>query len=274
VEAEPSEELGQDRREAEMTGPLQAKSRPRVPRWDKGHPWWTPRDLAVLLWIAEQYGVRRDHLALLLGREAQAETRTPGRLGVTTVNDWVQRWRRAGVLESTHVLAGQPSWVWLTRAGLDHLELDYRLWEPKARGVEHLHAVNEARLWVEARELEAEWRSERSLRSGQPFVAGQTRAEHQPDAEVELRGQRVAIEVERSSKSKKRQPAILYQLARRYDAIWYFCAPATQRLMERALADLNPPAIRAKFSLVALLEDEERNRRANGTPHPPPPAKG
>jgi hypothetical protein len=50
--------------------------------------------------------------------------------------------------------------VWVTREGLEHLELDYRLWEPQARGLDHLHAVNQVRLWVEARYPEAEWRSE------------------------------------------------------------------------------------------------------------------
>jgi hypothetical protein len=233
-----------------------------------------PRDLVVLLWIAEQYGVRRDHLAVLLGREAQAETQTPGRLGVTTVNDWVQRWKKAGVLESTRVLTGQPSWVWVTRAGLDHLELDYRLWEPKARGVEHLYAINEVRLLVEAREPEAQWHSERARRHGQPFVAGQIRAEHQPDAEVELRGQRIAIEVERSSKSKKRQPAILYQLARSYDRIWYFCPPAQEALIAKTIAELNPPAIRQKFSIVPLRLEGQRARRPAVSPAPPAPGPG
>lgn len=86
---------------------------------------------------------------------------------------------------------------------------------------------------------------------GQPFVAGQTRGEHLPDAEVQLGAQRVAIEVELTAKSKKRQPAILYSLARRYDGIWYFCPPTMQEPMQRAFAKLDPAA-RRKFSLVPL----------------------
>lgn len=123
----------------------------RAPRRDKGQPRWTERDLAVMTWIAQQYGVRRDQLAVLLGRGAAAQTKAPGRLAETTVKDWVQRWRGAGVLGSTQLLMGQYAWVWVTYLGLDHLGLEYRYWEPKARSLPHLHAINQARLMVEAR---------------------------------------------------------------------------------------------------------------------------
>lgn len=226
-------------------------TRKRAPRRDKGQPLWTPRDLEVFGWIADQYGVSRDQLAALLGRASPAATRTPGRLADTTVKDWVQRWRQAGIIGSAQVLAWQPSWIWLTRAGLEHLELNYRPWEPKARALPHLYAVNQARLWVEERKGAAEWHSERALRSGQPFVAGR-HGDHQPDAEVLLDGSRVAIEVELSVKTKARLPAILYGLARRYDSIWYFCSQVTQGELQRTLAELNPPSIRQKFSVVPL----------------------
>jgi hypothetical protein len=75
---------------------------------------------------------------------------------------------------------------------------------------------------------------------------------HRSDAEVELRGQRVAIEVELSDKVSGRLAAILYELARWYAGIWYFCPPATQGVMQRAIGELNPPTIRQKFSLVPL----------------------
>lgn len=234
-----------------MTGSLKEARVVGAPRRDRGQPLWTPRDLAVLGWIADQYGVRRDHLAVLLGRAAQGETKTPGQLAPTTVKDWVERWRQAGVIESARLLVGQPGWVWLTRAGLAQLELDYRLWEPKAQGLAHLHAVNQARLWVEERQPAAEWQSERRLRSGRPLPAKQAQAEHQPDAEVRLGERRVAIEVERSAKTPARLPAILYGLARSYDGIWYFCSKATQAPMQRAIAQLDPAA-RQKFSLVPL----------------------
>lgn len=252
-----------------MAGPVKEVTRVRAPRRDKGKPLWTPRDLEVLAWIAEQYGVRRDHLAVLLGRAAQAETKTPGRLADTTVKDWVQRWRRAGIVESAGVLAGEPGWVWVTRNGLEHLELDYRFWEPKERGLAHLHAVNQARLWVEQQQPAAMWRSERQMRSERPFVGNQAHPEHQPDAEVQMGTQTVAIEVERSAKYAKRLPSILYGLARTYNGIWYFCSPATQGELQRAIAELNPPALRQKFSVVPLRLLGQRARRPTVSPAPP-----
>jgi hypothetical protein len=223
----------------------------RLPRRDRGQPLWTSRDLIVLGWIADQYGMRRDHLAMLLARESQGATKTPGRLAATTVKDWVQRWRQAGIVESARLLVGQPGWVWLTRAGLEQVERDYRYWEPKARGLDHLHAVNQVRLWLEARSPSAQWLSERQLRHGRPFTPKQTRAEHQPDAEVTLDAQRIAIEVELTAKTPQEVQAILYGLVRAYTGIWYFCPPPTKGLMQRALAQLSEPT-RRKFSVIEL----------------------
>ena len=244
-------------------------TRPRAPRRDKGHPLWTPRDLEVLAWIADQYGVRRDQLAVLLGRWAAAPTRTPGRLAESTVKDWVERWRRAGVIGSTQVLAWHHSWIWLTRLGLEHLELDYRLWEPRARALPHLYAINQARLLVEARYPQAEWRSERALRAGQPFVAGQTGGEHQPDAEVQLGAQRIAIEVELTAKSKKRQPAILYSLARRYEGIWYFCPKALEEPLRQSFGPVRSSGA-AEMLAGPLAPRAGRSSQAASHPAPTP----
>jgi hypothetical protein len=223
----------------------------RVPRRDKGRPLWTPRDVLVLAWIAAQYAVRRDQLAVLLGRWAAAQTKAPGRLAATTVKDWIQRWRQAGLIESARVYVGEPGWVWVTREGLERLDLAYRTWEPKEQGLRHLYAINQVRLWVEQRQPEALWRSERQLRSEQPFVGDQEYQEHRPDAEVLLGTQTVAIEVERSAKTPQRLPTIFYELARTYDAIWYFCPTPMLEPMRRALAQLDLPT-RQKFSLVEL----------------------
>src|SRR5262249_13730156 len=153
----------------------------------------------------------------------------------------------SAVLERSH-----PSWVWLTRKGLEQLELAYQVWEPKVQGLRHLYALNQARLWVEGHRPTATWRGERQLRHERGYVQTQARPEHRPDAEVEIGGQPVAIEVELSDKVSGRLAAILYELARTYTGIWYFCSPATQALLQRAIAQLNPPAIRQKFSVVPL----------------------
>jgi hypothetical protein len=234
-----------------MTVAENLPTRGRAPRRDKGQPLWTPRDLAMLVWMADQYAVRRDHLAVLLGQRAEAQTKVPGQLADTTVKDWVHRWRRVGIIESRRVLLEAPGWVWVTREGLEHLEVAYRYWEPKERGLAHLHAINQVRLLVEQRQPAAIWRSERWLHSEQPVARQQSDLTHRPDAEVLLGPQTVAIEVERSAKAPQRLPAICYELARRYDGIWYFCPKPVLESMQRAVAQLDP-AVRRKFSLVEL----------------------
>lgn len=239
----------------------------RRPRRDKGQMQWTKRDLEVLGWVGEQYGVRRDHLAVLLGRVATEPTKAPGRLGETTIQKLVQRWKRQDLIETATLEHGQPSWVWLTRKGLEQLDLDYRYWEPKLQSLPHLHAVNRVRLLVEQRQPEAIWCSERQLNRERPFTQRQMQVEHRPDAEVLLGPQTVAVEVERSVKTPQRLPAICYELARRYDAIWYFCPTPVLEPMSRALAQLDP-STRRKFSLVELPPERVA---VPGQPATPPP---
>jgi len=242
----------------------------RKPRRDKGQMRWTPRDLAALLWIGEQYAVRLDQLAVLLARLSSAPTQTPGMLREDTVYKLVKRWEQAGVVKYAVLLSQTPSWVWLTREGLEQVGLSYRFWKPKAQGLAHLYAVNQARLEIEQRYPTAIWRSERHLNSERGFSRKQARGPHRPDAEVEVEGRRMAVEVELSDKVSGRLAAILYELARTYAGTWYFCPPATKGLVQRAIEQLNPPAVRQKFLLVALSTEGDRNTRRT-TPHPPPP---
>jgi hypothetical protein len=218
----------------------------------------------------EQYAVRLDQLAVKLARWSTMPTQTPGTLGEDTVYRLVKRWKQAGVVETTVLLRQQPAWVWLTREGLEQMDLPYRFWRPKVQGLVHLYAVNKARLWIEQRSPTALWRSERQLAHERGFTRKQAKGPHRPDAEVELEGQRVAIEVELSDKVSGRLAAILYELARTYAGIWYFCSPATQALMQRSIAELNPPALRQKFSVVPLRLEGQRARRPTVSPAPPP----
>ena len=61
---------------------------------------------------------------------------------------------------------------------------------------------------MEQRQPEAIWRSERQIRSEQPFVANQEYQEHRPDAEVLIGIQKVAIEAERKIKAALRLPTL------------------------------------------------------------------
>lgn len=220
----------------------------RKPRQDKGQMRWTPRDLEVVRWIGEQYAVRLDQLAIKLARLTPVPTQGAGSLRDDTVYKLVTRWKQAGVVERVVLLSHTPAWVWLSREGLEQMGLPYRVWRPKVQGLAHLYAVNQVRLWVEGRYPMATWCPERQLNSERGFTRKQARQPHRPDAEVEIGGKRVAIEVELSDKVPGRLAAILYELARTYDGVWYFCPPATLGLMQRAVAQLDA-TVRPKFSL-------------------------
>lgn len=245
---------------------MQTLGHERKMRRDKGLVRWTERDLAVLRWMAEQYVIGLDQLQVLLGRWSSTN-QTAGSVARTTASNEVTRWQRAEAVKRQQVLVGQPTCIWLTRAGLALLDVPYQLWTPKPEGLTHLLAINQVRLWVERKQPEAIWRSERQLRSERPITGQHTAQEHRPDAEVLVGAKTVAIEVERSAKTPQRLPAILYGLARTYDGIWYFCPKPVLESMQRAVAQLDP-TVRRKFSLVELPQERTT---ATGQPATPPP---
>ncbi len=104
--------------------------RQRKVRGDAGQMRYTERDVWALTWIGDQYGIRFDQLQELLGQRPGGVVQTPGGLGSATVRDMVQRWQRAGLVDHRKVLVGEPGWIWLTRGGLEHMDLPYRVWEP------------------------------------------------------------------------------------------------------------------------------------------------
>jgi len=223
----------------------------RKRRSDQGSIRWTERDLAVLRWIGEQYLIRLDQLQVLLGRRSPTN-QTAGTVARTTASNAVTRWQRAGVVERRALLVGQPTCLWLTRAGLEALTLPYRSWTPKPEGLTHLLAINQARLWVERAVPEAQWRSERAIQAERPYLRRQDHLGHTPDAELHYPdGRSVAVEVELSLKTPQRLPAIVYDLAARYEGIWYFCPQAVEASLRRAITPLDPAA-REKVALVLL----------------------
>ena len=231
-----------------MTDPDSSNpKKPRKVRRDKGQTLLTQRDLAVLNWIGEQYSARLDQVQRLLGKQALRETQVEGQVSPGTAKRVVNRWERAGWVQSQRFLYAQPSWVWLTKAGLAQLKLPYRAWKPSVGALEHHYQVNQVRLFVE--ELlgsEARWLGERHLRREQP------QAWHHADAQVEFEGL-VGIEVELSRKKPETLAVILAQLSHDYDAVLYFTYPAIRPLVENALQGLALDQ-QKKFKIYTLEE--------------------
>lgn len=166
------------------------------------------RDLELVGWLGEQYGARTDQIEVLLG------------CGPRTVQRVLARLRDAGLIDTRRLLVGDPAWVIPTATGLRATGQGFGVWRPRVGLLAHVAAVNDVRLHVQARSPESEWIPERIL-------ARQRRAgEHLPDALVLVDGQRVAIEVELTIKSRRRLTSILDELTGRFDTTLYFCAPA------------------------------------------------
>ncbi len=123
------------------------------------------------------------------------------------------------MVTTRRLLVGEPAWVLPTAAGLRACGSSFGVWQPRIGLLAHVAAVNDVRLHVQGRSPLAEWVCERTL--ARERAAG----EHLPDGVVLVDGQRVAIEVELTVKSRRRVTAILDELERRFDAVVYFCAP-------------------------------------------------
>jgi hypothetical protein len=165
----------------------------------------------MLAWIAEQYAARADQLEPLMG------------CGPRTVQRLLARLRVASLISTRRLLVGEPAWVIPLAAGLRACGSPFGLWQPRLGLLSHVAAVNDVRLHIERRSPGAEWICERVL------ARERSAGEHLPDGLVLVDGQRVAIEVELTVKSRRRTTAILDELAGRFDAVVYYCAVAPHR---------------------------------------------
>ena len=98
--------------------------------------------------IGEQYAVRDDVLAVLLGRLSPAKPQAYGMLGPRTLRQRLGRWQQAGWVERRRLLG--HTWVLPTRTGLRLAGLQFDPWEPAESRLAHHHAVALVRLHREA----------------------------------------------------------------------------------------------------------------------------
>jgi hypothetical protein len=152
--------------DAAETGPghrrIRRRSRQlgRAQRWD-ARPVLTARDAAALRFIGEQYTIRDDVLAVLLGRLTPTTTQTSGMLGPRTLRQRLGRWQQAGWVERRRLLG--HTWVLPTRAGLRLAGLDFDVWEPAESRLAHHHAAAIVRLHRESIPGQGGWVCEREL---------------------------------------------------------------------------------------------------------------
>ena len=108
--------------------------------------------------------------------------------------------------------------------------------------------MNRIRLSTEERQGEsAVWRSERMIKP----IRQRNVDVHYADAEVEIRGQTIGLEIERTAKGPVVLKSILAGLVREYKTVWYFVAPPALSGVKRAVADL-PEETRRRVVLYDL----------------------
>ena len=187
----------------------------------------TTRDVEVLNFMAEQYGVRKDQLARLLGGVSER-----------TVRALIDRWVRAGLVQRRTIFVRQHAWLWPTRAGLELAPYPFPYWEPRPGILEHVFHVTQTRFKIAERHPSATWISERRLRAE---AGGANRPEHMPDGLVVRDGREIAIEVQLAQKSRDRAVSMLSYLTQTYDGAWIFAKDGGPTLaIERALRELDP----------------------------------
>ena len=210
----------------------------RSPRSDAGQIRLTERDVAVMTFLSEQYGIRKDQLSKLLGPISER-----------TIRALIDRWVRAELVCRRTIFAGDHAWLWPTRQALDLAPLRFPYWEPRPGILDHVYWVNQTRFRVTCRHPDSTWVSERQLRAE---AGGANRPEHMPDGVVLKTGRRIAIEVQLAQKSGDRTAASLASLTSAYDGVWIFArAGGPFSSTARSIRDL-PEPVSERLRLLPL----------------------
>lgn len=231
----------------------------RKTRMDKGEVKRTQRVLKVVPWVIEMDVVSIPQLQRLLARypdtASALRTTSPTSLSLVRTLNIVRKWVDKGwvVYENPYRDRSKPGFIYATRKALkefDYVHLPFRVRDYSA--LDHLFAVNEARLWCEAwaasQRYLFSWKSERILRLREE--------KNYPDGifyyTSEEGAYRIAIEVETSRKSKATYAQIrgFYKLAG-YNDVWYFHSPELLGVLEESFGD----SVRYKSLGTLYLED-------------------
>lgn len=192
----------------------------RKTRSDKGEVRVTERDLACIEWIAEQYAARGDQIQRLLSRYPDPQHPFKDEwASESTTREQINRWVRAGWVVYKRVLAKGPGWAYVTRAGLQLVDLDeiYTAKRPSPKRLNHIYAVNQVRLWMDE-EQEYHWKSERRIRADLHLKRGESSGPI-VDGLIWPDGRRTAVEVQISELKPAEWVKKLRELVRAYQEV-------------------------------------------------------
>jgi hypothetical protein len=218
-----------------MTQANHAHQEEHKPRRDAGSLQITERDIYTLSWVCEMGCISFDHLQSLLGRQAKAQTKLPGKLSISATREAITRWLSLRLVEEPRkVLSGFPTHIWLSRRGLTQLALPYVYFKPRPASIPHIYATNAVRLHLETYKLQTIWYPRRAL---------MREAQQRPTPDAELQAKKlpiIAVQViERPlviDTDLRDELSTLSTLATRYTSVWYFLHAENTPLFRQALA--------------------------------------
>jgi hypothetical protein len=241
----------------------------RARRWDAGSAAVTDRDITALRFVAEQYGVRTDALAVLLARLSPAPARPrpgadtwrpPARLSDRRVRGWVERMEQAGYLSRRRVLG--HTWTTPTAAGMALAGLSFERWKfggardgEEGWGLEHVHAITAVRFHLQPTPGDGRWISERAIRRKWEGTGARVR---RADGALRLSDNRIAgVEVELHRKKADRYDGIARDVDPDFDEVWWF-TPAGDVGWLAGVLDQLPNLLRPVHRVRALPEGVSR----------------
>ena len=199
----------------------------RAPRRDRGSHQVTARDEELLQFIAEQYAVTLDQLAVLIGRSQR------------TARGLRDRWCTAGWTRSAKLAVDLPPFVWLTSRGSSIAGGRFRTWQPNHGMVRHIEAATTVRLLLDRQLRLGRWQCERSLARSTARSWRAHHYAHRPDAVLHT-DIATAIEIELTLKSRSRLDTIVGELCAEYQRVWYFAPDRIRHALEQIAPDASP----------------------------------
>jgi hypothetical protein len=207
-----------------------------------------------------QRAVRLDQLRRLLYRYTPEADRYKLRTDIDYVSldrvyKWLKKHETNGFIERDIILHDDQAWIWLSRAGLREISLDFSYsGAPSSSRLSHLYYINQVRLAIEVKRPNDLWKSERQIRKEMDAAARGKNQPHTPDALLTnmQNGKVTALEIEVHSKTDNALEEDLRELAVAFKSIWYFTTRETRRQVEAMLDDKFVPDMRKPFTLYDL----------------------
>jgi hypothetical protein len=176
----------------------------------------TRRDVQVLRWLGEQYGLDLATFGELLAYLSPEAIR--GADHIANARRYARRLERLGYA-GRRTVAGER-WVFPTAAGLEFAGLPFDEWQPRGWMLPHARGVARLRMRLERAYPGSLWESERTIRDRQSKAKVKRRV---PDGVLELSSRsRIGIELELTRKSRKRYAETLAAVDSGLDGYWWF----------------------------------------------------